>query len=398
METPNAGTDDERDVVVDLNKQDEIVDTNGDKDDSDKDKGREASKAVSEESRGEPVEERAAPRGEDEEDVRGDRETRNRGESSEDYSRRVQARINRERALRIRSDHRVDEVSAENRELRDRLARVERRQNAQTVSEDGKKKVADLQKEIDAITVQLKAVMEAGETAKQLELQVALQEKIGDKKLLEQRIADQAQRATQDAGQPGREEHEEEASPEEQRIKRNTSRWQESNRKWWNLKRFSDVKADAIEIDKDIRQEVRNGDLDMEEYSDEYFDLLSTRLKKLYPELDVRSVEGDVVEGEQDDVDPRRGTPENDRSELQRSAARPRRPAGGDMGTRDRRRDNGDDRTMAGRGKVKLTQADFATMRTFGLDPQNQDHTKRFARERMRTILTGDVPRRGGGR
>src|SRR5688572_22473795 len=64
-----------------------------------------------------------------EEDVEDDPDVpRRRGEDNEEYSRRVRGRINREIALRKRVERRADEQTAVNEELRERLAKIERRQ------------------------------------------------------------------------------------------------------------------------------------------------------------------------------------------------------------------------------------------------------------------------------
>lgn len=349
-------------------------------------------------------EERRTPAEEDDEVPRR-RETRSRGESEETYSRRVQARINREQALTRRTQRQLDEQISVNDELRDRMARVERRQVANESNEESTKKLSELKTKIEAVKTKLLAAFEAGDTKLQFDLNIEMVGLETDRKMLEQRATDRAEAVRRQAAAPNQEETA--ATPAEQRIARSTSNWQTQNRKWWNLNKFSGIKKDAIELDKELRQEVSDGSLDMQEYSDEYFTELSTRLKDLYPDLDVRGPDGEAVEAESDDVDRDARNRDDDRDDdrgsrrgQDRDRPAPRRHAGGGMGTRDRSRAGGDALSLAKQGRVRLTEADYAQMREFGLNPNDPKQKRAFAIERMRTIVTSgkDDGRRGGGR
>lgn len=395
METP--ATENPQDSIIDLSNPDETIETRDDKKIVEK-----AGEAADEPAHEEHAdEERVEERAEDieREDAEVREGVRHRGESSEEYGRRVRARINRERALRMRTERKLDESNADNQELRERVARLERRQTVSEVSTEAKQKIKDIDAKITTATAALTAAAEAGDTAKQMNLNIEISGLIADKKLLEQRAEDQRVAAERAANERGTEERAGER--EDPRIARMTARWQTANRKWWNLNRFSGVKKDAVELDIELRSEVGNGAVDMEEYSDEYFAELSSRLKGLYPDLDVRGLDGEAIELEADDVD-RTNSRERDRDRDsdrgQRSSSR--RPAAGSMGTHDRRRGGGDAAAMASQGRVRLSAPDYAQMRTYGLDPNNEAHKKRFAKERMRTILSGDgeSSRRGGGR
>lgn len=337
-------------------------------------------------------------------DEREPRAPRKRGESTDDYSRRVQGRINREIALRRRTELRLDESQAANDEMRERLAKIERRQAAGEITDDAKKKISDIDKEIEAIKVRLAAAVEAGNTAMQMDINIELATKISEKTVISKRSEYQAEqaRATSEAT-PG---SQAQVSAAEQRIDRMTARWQTANRKWWNLNRFKDVRLDAIELDKDLRQEVKGGLLDLEEYSDEYFAELAIRLKENYPDLDVRGLDGEAIEAEPDDVDRDARHRDDDRGrddtrgrDRDRDPPKRRSHPGGNMGTRDGRRTPNDARTLAAQGRVRLVDADYAQMREYGLNPNDPKQKKRFAEERMRTILSeGKDNRRGGGR
>jgi hypothetical protein len=56
------------------------------------------------------------------------------------------------------------------------------------------------------------------------------------------------------------------------------------------------------------------------------------------------------------------------------------------------------DADLARQGKVGLAEADFTQMRMYGLDPKNVEHKKRFAKERMRTIITDEKRSQRGAR
>lgn len=332
-----------------------------------------------------------------EEDVEEDPDLpRHRGETREEYSRRVRGRINREIALRKRVERKLDQQTAVNDELRDRMVRIERAQSAGQITDDAKKKIAELNTKIEAVKARLAAAKEGGETKLEMDLTIELTDLLADKKIIERRSEYQAEQVRKDA-EAGRQEPEAEGTAEERRIKRATAEWQRANRKWWNLNKFRDVRQDAIELDAALREEVKNGEVDLEEYSDEYFAELSTRLKKNYPDLDVRGLDGEAIEEEDPEEVDQRATQRDTRREQPRRDAR--RPAVGSMGTSDRRRDNGTEKNLAQQGRVRLSQPDYAQMRQYGLDPNNPTHKKAFARERMRTILTeGSGPTRGGAR
>lgn len=410
MRTPGEGGGQDDDEIIDVLAPDKAAEA--------ADRGAEiaASRVIEELPEIEPREavlERDEPR----EEVRADRdqeereprESRRRGETQDDYSRRVQGRINREIALRRRTERRLEEQTVLNDEMRDRLAKVERRQSVSDITDDAKKKISDIEREIEAIKVKLAAAVEAGDTKMQMDINIELATKISEKTVILKRSEYQAEQArTTAAADPGTQGQ---PSAADQRVARMTSRWQTANRKWWNLNRFKDVRDDAIELDKDLRQEVRSGSLDLEEYSDEYFAELSTRLKENYPDLDVRGLDGEVIEAEPDDLDrdARRRDDDRgrDREDPPARRGRERDPppkrrshVGGNMGTRDGRRTPNDARTLAAQGRVRLTEADYAQMRTYGLNPNDPKQKKRFAEERMRTILTEgrDDGRRGGGR
>lgn len=421
METPQDGRDDGE--VIDLMSNDDPKKGEGEGGDA---KADAEQRGAADDQRQEPAE---PARGEDDgrqdardddRDARREDPPRHRYENDEDYSRRVQGRINRERALRLRETRKVDELTIANNEMRNRLARLERAQKSQEISGDATKKLTEINAKIEGVKAKLAAAIEAGDTKLQLDINIELADLVAERKVIEKRseaLALEARQGGQDAGS-GADQGTEDADPDKARIAAATRRWQRENRNWWNLRRFSDVQRDAIELDKELRADVAAGQVDMQEYSDEYFAELSARLKELYPDLDVRDLDGQRVEVEDDDLDRDARNRDDDR-DLDRGSRRgddrgrdrdrdrdrgtrrapPRRHAAGNLGSGDRRRQSTDERSLADQGRVRLSSADYAQMREYGMDPNDPKQKKAFARERMRTILSqGRDDQRGGGR
>ncbi len=353
-------------------------------------------------------------KGGDEEEDRDTRETREQREEARgrrraaredrddddgDYSEKVRRRINRERALRRKSDERSDEIAAENVRLRERL-KLARKEDV-TAQETT---LAAKKEQIKTITTQLEAAIEAGNTKEQLDLTIKLGELQADIKLMERDIA------TAKEAQAGVEEETEARTdgPAPEAVKAAT-KWARVNRSWWNLSAFKDAQKDTMTLDRQILAEIKDGDLDIEPYSDEHMDELAHRLKAAYPDLDIRNLDDERVDldGDGDDDEDRdmrddddeleRGSRrQNGRREVERNGrngnGRGRAPQGGIGGRGGRGRP--DPVALARQGKVQLGREDYAQMRQYGLDPNDKKVRERFAKERMRTILTD--AQRGG--
>ena len=288
----------------------------------------------------------------------------------EKYSKKVQRRINREIALRRGVERRLDEQTSETMELRERLAKLERANQQNTSSAALATQVAEIERNIQDVRTRLEAAIETGKTSEQLDLNIKLADLVADLKLAKfkaEQVRETAEKTTT------------EEKPREERAPV-VEDWMRANKKWWNLSRFRDAKADAITIDKEIIAEIKSGDLDFEQYSEEHLRELASRLKEAYPDLDVRDSDGQPVNAE-DGVEDR-----TDIADEKQARQTPRvAPVGGV--NRSGRRDNSD-RSAVAAGRVRLTNQDFATMRLFGLDPNNDEHRKRFAKERQRTVLS----------
>lgn len=333
---------------------------------------------------------------------------RDAGGADEDrgYSRRVRARIqrerataNRERALREQTQRDLKEERAARVAQEERIGRLERATQEVT----GNSGVKDLERQIADLRPQIAAAMEAGDTAKTLELQ----DRQGDLKAklevmkydltLKARAAEvQAAARAKEAGRTaaGTAATGADDPADDPEVKAAVDAFVTANRHWWNRSKFKDAKADCINIERELRAEIRNGDHDFDAYSEEMWEELATRLHKEWPELELCDADGQDYtfdeDGEQDNVNQRDRNGRNGQNDRGRNDTRGTSPTGG-IGKGARRQPSPVD--LARQGKVTLTQEDFKQMRTYGLDPNKADDKKYFAKERMRTLLTQD--RRG---
>lgn len=345
----------------------------------------------------------------------GDNDT---GDDDANYSRKVRARVqreranlNRERQLRQQTEATLAEERTARQQLADRLERVERAQTEVAGNAD----VKSLEAQITALVPQITAATEAGETAKALDLQIKLGELQGDLKVLKydlrkrQEAADAAK-----AANAGRRDQRADSGtvPIDPVAQQTSNEFIRMNRHWWNRTKNKEAREDAVAIDKEVLADLEAGELDFEPYSDEHFEEIAHRLHQTYPDLEICDLAGETYNfGDDEDDDDM-----NDRDDRGRD--RDRRDTRREPVRRDDRRDARGDRAPVGRGpggigrggrrtpsdaelarqgKVTLEQADFNTMRTFGMDPNNPEHKKYFAKERQRSILTDDR-RNGGGR
>lgn len=323
---------------------------------------------------------------------RGDDDDRRDQRSSRDddaqYSKKVQRRINREYALRRRAETRLAEERTARQQLEQRLAKLERKQTV----EQSEASIREIEAKIKEVSIKLAKAKEDNDTATEVALQVELSDLQGKKVLLES----QRMQITQRQDEPGT--TADDADREPARPNRGRSaEWVRAQRRWWSTSRWADARNDAIQHDTTILQEIDEGELDFEPYSDEHFEELARRLKHDYPDLEVRTLDGQVFEELADDDldddvrDERREhmsrRDDDERGDDRRAPRGPARraPMGG-LGGRDGRRER-NAVELARRGRVTLTEEDFATMRIFKLDPNNPDHKKAFARERARTLL-----------
>jgi len=128
---------------------------------------------------------------------------------------------------------------------------------------------------------------------------------------------------------------------------------------------------------------------------------LAEEAERLGLDIEIRDFNGDVFEldaDEEEEQDTRRDAANGrDKGKDVRSRNGGKGAPQGGMGGREGRRGAQSDLELAKQGRARLTEDDYQTMRVYGLNPNDDDHRKRFAKERVRTILT-DAQRSGGGR
>lgn len=308
-------------------------------------------------------------------------------------SRVRQRRENRERELARRSTEQVTNLTAQNRQLQERLAKLERSGSEREIEGS----IATMKAQIETLKKELEAAIEAGETSKQLDLTIKIGEVQGRLALAERdlqnaKAAPAVKETTAEAG----------ADPMQGKRPAIVDDWIKANRKWWNLPSAKLLRDAAVAIDKQIREEIADGELDFDEYTEEHVDELTERLAEERERLgeqfavfEIRDFEGEeFVLDEPDQNERDRGDRETaangrDREKSVRGNDRgTRRSPQGGMGGREGRRGAMSDLELARQGKARLTEDDYAQMRVFKLDPNDPNVRKRFARERVRTILT----------
>lgn len=395
--------------VIDL-RAPETVDTTGDgKGDDD---GRPPSSV---ERRGEAADP-APPRRQERDDravARQRTRGRDNGEQNDDraYSRKVQKRIqreralvNRERALREAAQRELGEERTARQELAERVLKIERDGKVVAANTD----VKALEAQIEALVPQIAAATEAGETAKALTLQIKLGDLQGDLKVLKFELKLRGENA-RIVEENERKERERQANAARTRgagaedaggltpdQRARADRFVRANRRWWNDE--VDAKEAALDHDKDILAEIADGELDFEPYSDEHLEELAARVHEDYPDVEIRDLDrepyefDDDADGDDQGDDDRGRNGRGARVQNQRQRLNGRSPTRGAGNTG---RHPLSDVEMARQGKVVLTEEDFKEMRIFKLDPNNAEHKKRFAQERARTILAADARERG---
>lgn len=309
------------------------------------------------------------------------------------YSERVRKRIarergvaNRERTLREQTQRQLAAERTARQAQDERIARLERASTEVAGNADAKA----IEGKIEALKPQIAAAMEAGETAKVLELQDKLADLKADLRILQYDLKQKQRAAETSSSRTTTQAAAEETTTEDPVIKNLVDSFVKANRHWWNRTANKDARADAISIDKEILAELAAGELDFEKYSDEHFAEMAARLHETYPDLEIQDLEGQPYEfdEESDDVNDQDGGRGNrgDSRQQQRAGGRGAAPVNR-MGHNGRRGPT--ELELARQGKVTLDQKDFQTMRLFKMDPNNPTDKKYFAKEKMRSVLSG---------
>lgn len=314
----------------------------------------------------------------------------------DDYSQRVRKRlareravVNRERTLREQTQRQLTEERAARQELTERLDRIERSQAEVTGNAD----VKGLQSQIDALIPQIASATESGDTKKALELQIKLGDLQGDLKIRKYELQQQAKKVTSRTTTQATAATTADVSVIDPAAAESAARFKKANRHWWNRNASKDAREDAVRIDAEILGELDEGDLDFERYSDEHWEEVARRLHKVYPQLELQDLDGEAYEfdDEEEDQDMNNGRGDRRQNTGQRAAP-------GMRGANQTGRRQTTEVDLARRGKVELNENDFNTMRLFKMDPNNPVDKKYFAKEKARSILSGERQAQRGNR
>lgn len=341
-------------------------------------------------------------RGRTRSDARGSgRSARGGGSQGDDddtsYSRKVRQRVareravaNRERVLREQTQKQLTDERAARAATEERLARLERAQTDIAGNAD----VKAIEGKIEALKTPLAAAVEAGETAKVLDLQMKIGDLQSQLAVLKYDLKKQQEAATAAAAAARGRAATDTGAVTDRRAgnavaKVTSDEFIAANKHWWRRTKNQEAKQDCIDLDNVILDELEAGDLDFEEYSDEHFEELARRLHKEHPDLELCDLEGEPYnfdENDGEDMNERDRRGQGGRNDQRRQSGG-RSPTGG-IGKGGRRGPTEVD--LARRGQVRLGQEDFNQMRVYGLDPKDPLAKKYFAKERARSILTDD--------
>jgi len=252
-------------------------------------------------------------------------------------------RLAREKRLR-------EEEQENNRELRDRLEKIEKTVKAGADTETFTRESAELESKIKATNAEIAQAIEDGDSAKQVELNdklLDLKVELKAKKVNFQRAQDEAKTVA-------------ESRSSDNIVVRKVKQWV---RKHPRYNRDVEFASFVKGVDKAVAQ----AGFDPE--SDEFYRELDRRIKRRFPE--------EYKMGRKDkDVDAEDETEEEERPRRKHPSANLRR--GGDKPTKDAGGFN-----IKG-GKVRLTPRQMSNMRNFQLDPSNPDDVREYVINNMK--------------
>lgn len=278
---------------------------------------------------------------EDDDDDEGDDDDYDdQGEDEDDdaYSKRVKARIERERRTTQRERERADYWEQQAKKA------------AKTAIDERVTKAKDTLKRVDSSIEKtqenLERAIENGETKDQ----VRLMDELTDLKAERYQAQFEIDNPPADTGEP---------PPSGDRVPPDSTqpakakRWIERHSDWYGARGFERQTRLANRIDREVHADGYDPN------TDEYYKELTRRIKRKAPEV-------------------------FDEPGGSRKKRRRRRSPVGGVGGADNAR-----RSTRG-GKVDLTEADFANMRRFNLDPNDPEVLKEYARNKREAEATGD--------
>lgn len=261
-----------------------------------------------------------------------------RGED-DDYSKRVKARIEREQ----RQTAKARDEARYWREHAQRLSKAASKGERQALEQT----VEQATSAIEQARSDLERAIEDGNTKEQVRLTDYLTDLKGKKISAEARLQD----FPEDGGDLPSYSGNVDSDATGQSSESEADKWMRSRSDWYRKPGFERATRAANRIDKELYTEGYDAN------DPAYFEELDRRMAKIMPEL-------------YDDDGSAEQTGDTKRKRGQSAVA-------GDDGTSDTRR-----QTRDRSGRVKLTKADFDNMRRFGLDPNDNEHVKEYARNK----------------
>jgi hypothetical protein len=244
----------------------------------------------------------------------------------------MRSRVARERRLREESDANYKDLKSEVDDLRAQL-------NKTASDEEFNSTKSKLEGEITGIRTDLTAAIEAGDSAKQVELQDKLAEKRGE--LIAARTLYEGAKTAAEAKK----------TTSSTIVQRKVQQWVRKHPRFNRDPEFGEI---ARVIDKQV---ARDG---YDPETDEFYEEVDKRLAKRFPD----EYKGQRKEGERRNKPPSQG--------FRREAGGPKTKQIGNFEVRG--------------GKIKLTESQVKNMRTFGFDPSNA--------EDVRDYISNNIPAR----
>jgi len=283
-------------------------------------------------------------------------ETTQEADHTDDERPRGNNRLDRDIAKRIGRlqrgfDQRFAEQSAEHqREMREMKETVSKLQTRNQDPTD----LSDFQSELQELEEQYAAALEAGESAKASRINTKIATKAAELQAARMRPTQSAQREqrTTETSQPQR------GSGATPLAKRFIS----ANADWWNDPDCKIERMAAIAIDDDLIQE------GFDPNTAEHYEELKARMGDKFPTFDISLPGNRRRQAEQVDE-------ENDEPPIRKQLAK-KRPTSVSAGV------NRGASPAVTNGRVRLTNDDFAQMRAYGLDPENDKHVRQWAEEK----------------
>lgn len=256
------------------------------------------------------------------------------------FSKKFRDRLSREQRAKKKAQDEARQIREQNARLEARLKKLE--------SSHSERELSEIERNIGEIEKQLEDAIEKGETKTQLQLtrkMTDLQAELKVSRKAAELMGDDDDQGPKQSGKPSGDSNQNPYADE----------WMDSHSDWYGMKGFERQTRLVNRLDKEI---FKDG---YDPQTEEYFEELDRRLKEKAPEV------FDEIEEDDDKA----LTPSGKRNRDKPPVA----PTG-----------SGEDRTSgraSGLGsKVTLDDNDFKVMRTFGLDPNDPETLKEFARNK----------------